>query len=286
MPSITPATMHDYTFIHAGEKPPLTKNQFICPETLTYNRLFSIPDNGFFLSRTMKGCDTSYWLNYCDTMTANGDDSFDYWKSYKPVKYSITASYDTKSILVVTIDNIEEIFNTYGVVRNTSSKKYLDKEMAELRAYQEEIMILDKYMKTFKYSFDTSSIENCMANTDEFNKIVKTMKKYPAKVKPVLSLKKKTFNEWCMLLNRIVFLYGKIATMKRDCDSLGDGDYMERGVYVELSYDKIREAGYDGIYFPQSLITQRYKFTHDLIYIREFLKILAADTLIVWQWVF
>lgn len=270
----------DCEFIHYGENAPMTESDFVIPtnEELATHRLFNIPNSGFFLSR--KTDTTSHWFEHCKEKAENGDERFTRWLSSSSSEYTIT---NADNILVITMDNIVDLFETFGDETNTTLY-YLDKKNRYLETYQKEIMELEQYLRTFKYKFNTSA-EITTENQNEFDKIIKTMKRYNGKVKPNLPLKKKTFNEWCMILSRIAFLYNNINGFNEP--TIQDDEYMEKyHSYKELCYDKIREAGYDGIYFPQSLITHKYRFTHDLIYIREFLKGLGSDTLIVWKWVF
>lgn len=56
--------------------------------------------------------------------------------------------------------------------------------------------------------------------------------------------------------------------------------------YYEIDYDKLRVDGYDGIYFPQILFDNRWRFTGELLYIRATLDSIIADTLMVWNWCF
>lgn len=260
-----------FTFIHYGDKR-ITKDNFKKPN-LAEHRLLNIPNDCLFLSRETE--DKSFWYNHCIEKTEMIKDAikkginigetsdYEYWINGDKFKYKLNGG----KILLVHQKNITKIFKKFGMFHKETSHIRNQKKIEQ---YVEEIQLLLDYVETFKYKYDESDKE----------KITKIIKLSPKKVPYKINKKKKDFKNWCLIWARISYLYNKMREAKEYISKYIEWEFD----YYELDYTKIKEAGYDGIYFPQELIKEKKRFCGKDLYIRRTLSALGADSLIIWNW--
>lgn len=219
------------------------------------NRMMNIPSAGLFLSRahpTYGSC----WLRHCSMCCESN-----VWFSMKKTAYHIAPE---ANILRVNPKNILRIFLEYGVFTPPRHE-------GDSAGIIDEIITLQNYQEGFKYIYKPS--DNA--------KIQETMKKFNGKQTLVLDPQKKDFRNWCYVCSRLDYLFSQLHRHHREKDYEVMVQY--HGYYT-LEYHRIRAAGYDGIYFPLELFRQKDHFCKDDLYIRETLKNLGTDTLIIWNW--
>ena len=260
--------MNNWSFIHCGNNPP-SKETFKDTNCRDKN-MFNIPIDCFFLSRKIKETsidNKSYWIKHCEDKQ-DDKNNYSFWVNAKKTVYKLLPN---AKILVINSENILNFYRKYGTYIPP-----IDRFMSKKKKIMAEIRELLEFINTFKYKY----------NNDDKELFIKTIKKYNGKIPFKINRDKKAFKDWCHVISRLYFLYNELYNYDIVYRYSSDETIQnEIYGYYDLDYEKIKKD-YDGVYYPIHLFKDKYRYTHDSLFIRMALNALGTDTLIIFNWCF
>lgn len=252
----------DYIFTHAGNS--ITEDNFNKPKETEPTIIWH---GCFFTSRKIK--DSSCWLEYCKKEIANDNyyqTDYKRWLNQDKHHYKVRPG---ANIFICSHDNLIKNYERYFILKKEYNHEKNKKRHSELI---DSINKYSEHLDQYKYKY----------NEEDNAKILKTMSKFSPNSFPdkgPITLKKKDFKNWCYNLKKLASLYKKLHELD---DTIR---YMKKHNHMEsVNYQKIVKDGYDGIYIPEDVIKNRYKYIGKYTPIGRILSDYGADTLMIWNW--
>jgi hypothetical protein len=221
-----------------------------------FRHSFNCFDNFLYLS-AVKDNGKSHWQEVCPND----------WKS--GTHYYFDIALEEKKIYIISNDNIYHFFKTYGIYEQVINHSEYNKECKNRQQLIEDSEVLLDLLNKKNFNYKSVIID------DKKRTSVKVINKS-------VTIPKKGITE--------IFLIDIARTIQRNLYMI---DFLSRKIsslkYNELkniNYHKLKNDGYNGLYYTQELFENKLILPESENVIREYIKWMLSDTLIVWSWIF